>query len=180
MCPHRQKPGRGNIAPGAAKEIHGRRRQESAGKTKRRFLPNLQRSKSLSTAKSKPCVSVKAIRTGLNQTPVKRKPFRMPNYKPPKPHHERSEWWGSNVNPCLSVPTKSARSPIWLPRSARPTWRLWRRNSMPLVDYINQLQHKHGRRWNRSHALDLHDVFRPECPRVAQRRRWFANARHAG
>lgn len=50
------------------------------GKTKRRFLPNLQRVKieidgTVQTVR----VTVKAIRSGLAKRPVKRKPFQMPN-----------------------------------------------------------------------------------------------------
>ena len=49
-------------------------------KTKRRFLPNLQRVKVEVNGQVKTIrVAVSAIRSGLIQKPVKRKPFQMPN-----------------------------------------------------------------------------------------------------
>ena len=49
-------------------------------KTKRRFLPNLQRIKIEVDGEVKTVrVCVKAIRGGLIKRPVKRKPFQMPN-----------------------------------------------------------------------------------------------------
>ena len=64
---------------GKAKYLGGVGRKVT-GKTKRRFLPNLQRVKieidgTVQTVR----VCVKAIRGGLIKRPVKRKPFQMPN-----------------------------------------------------------------------------------------------------
>jgi large subunit ribosomal protein L28 len=64
---------------GKAKYLGGVGRKVT-GKTKRRFLPNLQRVKieidgTVQTVR----VCVKAIRGGLIKRPIKRKPFQMPN-----------------------------------------------------------------------------------------------------
>ena len=64
---------------GKAKYLGGVGRKVT-GKTKRRFVPNLQRVKieidgTVQTVR----VCVKAIRGGLIKRPVKRKPFQMPN-----------------------------------------------------------------------------------------------------
>ncbi len=49
------------------------------GKTKRKFMPNLQKTKIEVDGKVKTIrVCVKALRSGLVQRPVKRKPFTMP------------------------------------------------------------------------------------------------------
>ena len=64
---------------GKAKYLGGVGRKVT-GKTRRRFLPNLQRVKIEVDGKVKTVrVSVKAIRTGLAKRPVKRKPFQMPS-----------------------------------------------------------------------------------------------------
>ncbi len=75
------KPGRGvkYSRRGKAKYLGGVGKKVT-GKTKRRFLPNLQRVKieidgTVQTVR----VTVKAIRSGLAKRPVKRKPFQMPN-----------------------------------------------------------------------------------------------------
>jgi len=64
---------------GKAKYLGGVGRKVT-GKTKRRFLPNLQRVKIEIDGKVQTVrVCVKAIRSGLVKRPVKRKPFQMPN-----------------------------------------------------------------------------------------------------
>ena len=75
-----KKPSGGNkyARRGKAKYLGGVGRKVT-GKTKRRFLPNLQRIKievdgTVQTVR----VSVKAIRSGLVKRPLKRKPFQMP------------------------------------------------------------------------------------------------------
>jgi large subunit ribosomal protein L28 len=76
-----KKPGRGNkyARRGKAKYLGGVGKKVT-GKTKRRFLPNLQKVKIVIDGEVKTVrVSVKAIRTGLAKRPVKRKPFQMPN-----------------------------------------------------------------------------------------------------
>jgi large subunit ribosomal protein L28 len=75
-----QKPVRGNhyARRGKAKYLGGVGRKVT-GKTKRRFKPNLQRVKAVVDGKVKTIrVSVKAIRSGLVQRPVKKRPFQMP------------------------------------------------------------------------------------------------------
>ncbi len=75
-----KKPSRGNsyARRGKAKYLGGVGRKVT-GKTKRRFLPNLQRVKIEIDGKVQTVrVSVKAIRSGLIKRPVKRKPFQMP------------------------------------------------------------------------------------------------------
>ena len=63
---------------GKAKYLGGVGRKVT-GKTKRRFLPNLQRVKVEIDGKVQTVrVCVKAIRSGLVKRPVKRKPFQMP------------------------------------------------------------------------------------------------------
>src|SRR5450432_53541 len=94
-----KKPSRGvsYARRGKAKYLGGVGRKVT-GKTKRRFLPNLQRVKIEIDGKVQTVrVSVKAIRGGLAKRPVKRKPFQMPNLQPPypKPADERSESAGS-------------------------------------------------------------------------------------
>lgn len=76
-----KKPSGGNsyARRGKAKYLGGVGRKVT-GKTKRRFVPNLQRVKieidgTVQTVR----VCVKAIRGGLIKRPVKRKPFQMPN-----------------------------------------------------------------------------------------------------
>ena len=64
---------------GKAKYLGGVGRKVT-GKTKRRFLPNLQRVKIEIDGKVQTVrVCVKAIRSGLIKHPVKRKPFQMPS-----------------------------------------------------------------------------------------------------
>ena len=63
---------------GKAKYLGGVGRKVT-GKTKRKFLPNLQRIKVVIDGKVQTVkVSVKAIRSGLAKRPIKRKPFQMP------------------------------------------------------------------------------------------------------
>jgi large subunit ribosomal protein L28 len=76
-----KKPSGGNsyARRGKAKYLGGVGRKVT-GKTKRRFLPNLQRVKIEIDGKVQTVrVCVKAIRGGLIKRPVKRKPFQMPN-----------------------------------------------------------------------------------------------------
>jgi large subunit ribosomal protein L28 len=62
---------------GKAKYLGGVGRKVT-GKSKRKFKPNLQRIKIVLDGKVKHAwVSVKAIRSGLVQRPVKQKPFQM-------------------------------------------------------------------------------------------------------
>lgn len=64
---------------GKAKYLGGVGRKVT-GKTKRVFKPNLQRIKAVVNGEVKTIrVTVKAIRSGLVQRPVKRKPFSMTN-----------------------------------------------------------------------------------------------------
>ncbi|MBM3994846.1 MAG: 50S ribosomal protein L28 [Planctomycetes bacterium] len=75
-----KKPSGGNkyARRGKAKYLGGVG-QKVTGKTKRRFIPNLQRVKIEVDGKVQTVrVSVKAIRGGLVKRPVKRKPFQMP------------------------------------------------------------------------------------------------------
>ncbi|MBI3409353.1 MAG: 50S ribosomal protein L28 [Planctomycetes bacterium] len=75
-----KKPVRGNhyARRGKAKYLGGVGRKVT-GITKRTFKPNLQRIKVVIDGKVQTArVSVKAIRSGLVQRPVKRKPFQMP------------------------------------------------------------------------------------------------------
>jgi len=63
---------------GKAKYLGGVGRKVT-GKTRRKFKPNLQKIKVVIGGKVKKVrVSVKAIRSGLVQRPIKRKPFQMP------------------------------------------------------------------------------------------------------
>lgn len=63
---------------GKAKYLGGVGRKVT-GKTRRKFKPNLQRVKAVVDGKVKTIrVSVKAIRSGLVQRPVKKRPFQMP------------------------------------------------------------------------------------------------------
>jgi large subunit ribosomal protein L28 len=76
-----KKPAKGNhyARRGKAKYLGGVGRKVT-GITKRTFKPNLQRIKVVIDGKVKTVrVSVKAIRSGLVQRPIKRKPFQMPN-----------------------------------------------------------------------------------------------------
>ena len=76
-----KKPVKGNkyARRGKAKYLGGVGRKVT-GITKRTFKPNLQRIKVVIDGKVQTVrVSVKAIRSGLVQRPVKRKPFQMPN-----------------------------------------------------------------------------------------------------
>ena len=75
-----KKPVRGKhyARRGKAKYLGGVGRKVT-GITKRTFKPNLQRIKVVIDGKVQTVrVSVKAIRSGLVQRPVKRKPFQMP------------------------------------------------------------------------------------------------------
>jgi len=64
---------------GKAKYLGGVGRKVT-GKTKRKFKPNLQRIKVVIDGKvMRARVCVKAIRSGLVQRPLKRKPFQMPS-----------------------------------------------------------------------------------------------------
>ena len=64
---------------GKAKYLGGVGRKVT-GITKRTFKPNLQRVKAVIDGKVQTVrVCVKAIRSGLVQRPIKRKPFQMPN-----------------------------------------------------------------------------------------------------
>jgi large subunit ribosomal protein L28 len=74
-----KKPALGNkyARRGKAKYLGGVGRKVT-GKTRRTFKPNLQRIKAVVNGKVKTIrVSVKAIRSGLVQRPVKKKPFTM-------------------------------------------------------------------------------------------------------
>lgn len=76
-----KKPVKGNqyARRGKAKYLGGVGRKVT-GKTTRRFKPNLQRIKVLIDGQVKTVrVSVKAIRSGLVQRPLKKKPFTMPS-----------------------------------------------------------------------------------------------------
>lgn len=76
-----KKPVKGNkyARRGKAKYLGGVGRKVT-GITKRTFKPNLQRIKVVIDGKVQTVrVSVKAIRSGLVQRPIKRKPFQMPN-----------------------------------------------------------------------------------------------------
>ena len=76
-----KKPVRGNqyTRRGKAKYLGGVGRKVT-GITKRKFKPNLQRVKVKIDGTVKTIrVAVSAIRSGLIQKPVKRKPFQMPN-----------------------------------------------------------------------------------------------------
>jgi large subunit ribosomal protein L28 len=75
-----KKPAKGNqyARRGKAKYLGGVGRKVT-GKSIRRFLPNLQRIKIVENGQVKTVrVCVRAIRSGLVQRPVKRKPFTMP------------------------------------------------------------------------------------------------------
>ncbi len=75
-----KKPVKGNhyARRGKAKYLGGVGRKVT-GITKRTFKPNLQRIKVVINGKVKTVrVAVKAIRSGLVQRPVKRRPFQMP------------------------------------------------------------------------------------------------------
>lgn len=75
------KPVRGNhyARRGKAKYLGGVGRKVT-GITKRTFKPNLQRVKAVVDGKVTTIrVCVKAIRSGMVQRPIKRKPFQMPN-----------------------------------------------------------------------------------------------------
>lgn len=75
-----KKPGKGNkyTKRGKAKYLGGVGTKVT-GKSIRRFLPNLQRIKIVENGTVKTVrVCVRAIRSGLVQRPVKRKPFTMP------------------------------------------------------------------------------------------------------
>ena len=75
-----KKPGKGNqyTKRGKAKYLGGVGTKVT-GKSIRRFLPNLQRIKIVVNGQVKTVrVCVRAIRSGLVQRPVKRKPFTMP------------------------------------------------------------------------------------------------------
>lgn len=76
-----KKPSGGNFYArrGKAKYLGGVGRKVT-GKTKRTFKPNLQRVKIVVDGKVQTVrVAVSAIRGGLVERPVKRKPFQMPN-----------------------------------------------------------------------------------------------------
>jgi len=76
-----KKPVKGNhyARRGKAKYLGGVGRKVT-GITKRTFKPNLQRIKIVIDGKVQTVrVCVKAIRSGLVQRPIKRKPFQMPN-----------------------------------------------------------------------------------------------------